>query len=83
MRLVAAIRLPSWPDAGCHCRIPQIKGVPLWLNPRLTRAEAPRQSMLALMTKHAVDPATKQNLFSYSHPAFWAPFALIGDSGAR
>ena len=52
-------------------------------NPRLTRAEALRQSMLALMTKHAVDPATKQNLFSYSHPAFWAPFALMGDSGAR
>ena len=52
-------------------------------NPRLTRAEALRQSMLALMTKQAVDPATKQNLFSYSHPAFWAPFALMGDSGAR
>lgn len=50
---------------------------------RLTRAEALRQSMLALMARHAVDPASRQNLFSYSHPAFWAPFVLMGDSGAR
>ncbi len=52
-------------------------------NATLTRAEALRQSMLALMTKHAVDPASRQNQFSYSHPAFWAPFSLVGDSGAR
>ncbi len=50
---------------------------------KLTRADALRRSMLAVMARHAVDPASKQNLFSYSHPAFWAPFSLVGDGGAR
>jgi hypothetical protein len=44
-------------------------------NPKLTRAEALRQSMLSVMGKSA--PAG----FSYSHPAFWAPFSLVGDGG--
>ncbi len=52
-------------------------------NPHLTRAEALRQSMLALMERHAIDPATAQPSLSYAHPAFWAPFALVGDGGAR
>ena len=42
-------------------------------NPRLTRAEALRQSMLDLMGKKAPGG------FSYAHPAFWAPFSLVGD----
>ena len=50
-------------------------------NPQLTRAEALRQSMLALMQRDAIDPATAQPSFSYAHPAFWAPFALVGDGG--
>jgi CHAT domain-containing protein len=50
-------------------------------NPQMTRAEALRQSMLALMERHAIDPATKQPSFSYAHPAFWAPFSLVGDGG--
>ena len=44
-------------------------------NPRLTRAEALRQSMLDLMGKRAPGG------FSYAHPAFWAPFSLVGDGG--
>jgi CHAT domain-containing protein len=44
-------------------------------NPRLNRAEALRLSMLSLMEKSAGG-------FSYAHPAFWAPFTLVGDSGA-
>ena len=40
---------------------------------RLSRAEALQRSMLSLLaTKASVD---------YSHPAFWAPFSLVGDSG--
>jgi CHASE2 domain-containing sensor protein len=27
------------------------------------------------------DPATRQVVFSYAHPIFWAPFTLAGDSG--
>ena len=47
-------------------------------NPALTRAEALRQSMLSLMEMSATGRMT----FSYAHPAFWAPFSLVGDSGA-
>ena len=51
-------------------------------NPRLGRAEALRQAELALIDgAGAVDPATKQPLFSYAHPIFWAPFSLVGDGG--
>lgn len=28
-----------------------------------------------------VDPATKQAVFAYAHPIFWAPFSLVGDGG--
>jgi CHAT domain-containing protein len=45
-------------------------------NPKLTRAEALRQSMLSLMGKSAAGAG-----FSYAHPAFWAPFSLVGDGG--
>jgi CHAT domain-containing protein len=44
-------------------------------HPQLTRAEALRQSMLDLMGKKAPGG------FSYAHPAFWAPFSLVGDGG--
>jgi CHAT domain-containing protein len=38
------------------------------------RAEAMRQSMLALIDKgEALD----------AHPAYWAPFVVVGESGAR
>jgi CHAT domain-containing protein len=40
--------------------------------PSLGRAEALRQSMIALMN-------TRQAGGDYSHPIFWAPFSLIGD----
>ena len=28
-----------------------------------------------------VDPASGRIAFSYAHPIFWAPFALVGDGG--
>jgi CHAT domain-containing protein len=46
----------------------------------LSRAEALRQAMLALIDGPGyLDGATKQPLFSYAHPIFWAPFSLVGD----
>jgi len=39
-------------------------------HPAMSRAEALRQSMLAVMKSKTDD---------YSHPAFWAPFSLVGD----
>ena len=28
-----------------------------------------------------IDPKTGRMVFSYAHPLFWAPFALVGDGG--
>jgi CHAT domain-containing protein len=50
-------------------------------DPGVTRAEALRQSMLALMQSEEKD-TTGRPSFPYSHPLFWAPYALVGD-GAR
>jgi CHAT domain-containing protein len=48
----------------------------------LSRAEALRRSMLALIDEGgATDPKTGKMVFSYAHPIFWAPFTLIGDGG--
>ena len=43
-------------------------------DPALSRAQALRQSMLALLSQ---DSGT----FAYAHPLFWAPYALVGDGG--
>ena len=45
---------------------------------RLSGAEALRQSMLALMGKQSAPTGG----YSYSHPIFWAPYALVGDGGS-
>lgn len=49
----------------------------------ITRAEALRQSMVALTdTAGLKDPDTGKPVFYYAHPIFWAPFILVGDGGA-
>lgn len=51
--------------------------------PGIARAEALRQSMLALIDGPGmIDPATQKPILSYAHPIFWAPFSLVGDGGA-
>jgi CHAT domain-containing protein len=45
-------------------------------DPRLDRATALRQSMLAL-----IGSAAEGGAFTYAHPIFWAPFLLVGDGG--
>jgi CHAT domain-containing protein len=47
-------------------------------NPSLSRAEALRQASLAVMESQGRDGVTA---FSYAHPLFWAPYALVGDGG--
>ena len=42
--------------------------------PNLTRAQAVQGAMLAVMADRAEN-------YSYAHPLFWAPYALIGDGG--
>jgi CHAT domain-containing protein len=51
-------------------------------NPQLDRAAALREAMIAMIDSGGrVDDATKQPIFSYAHPMFWSPFALIGEGG--
>jgi len=47
----------------------------------LDRAEALRQSILTLIDGKAGDGGSGRARFSYAHPLFWAPFALVGDPG--
>jgi CHAT domain-containing protein len=52
--------------------------------PQLSRAEALRETLLALIDGPGyVDARTKQAVFSYAHPLFWAPFSLVGDGARR
>jgi CHAT domain-containing protein len=52
--------------------------------PSVNRAEALRQSSLALLDSPGyVDPVTNKPLYSYAHPIFWAPYALVGDGAGR
>jgi CHAT domain-containing protein len=51
--------------------------------PGITRAEALRQAMLALIDGPGmIDPTTWQPVSSYAHPLFWAPFSLVGDGAS-
>ncbi|MEE8099966.1 MAG: CHAT domain-containing tetratricopeptide repeat protein, partial [Hyphomicrobium sp.] len=50
-------------------------------NPSLTRAEALRQAMIALIDGPGRTDSSGRTLFSYAHPIFWAPFSLVGDGG--
>jgi CHAT domain-containing protein len=51
-------------------------------DPKLARAEAMRQAEVALIDgPGALDEATRQPMFSYAHPIFWAPFSVVGDGG--
>jgi CHAT domain-containing protein len=51
--------------------------------PNLSRSEALRQSMMAVLDGPGAVNAKGQTSYTYAHPLFWAPFTLIGDSGGR
>ena len=50
-------------------------------DPSLSRAEARRQAMLAMIDGPGSVDAGGKTVFSYAHPIFWAPFTLVGDGG--
>lgn len=50
------------------------------VDPKLGRAEALRQAMVALLDGPGYQEDGK-TLFSYAHPIFWAPYSLMGDGG--
>jgi CHAT domain-containing protein/tetratricopeptide (TPR) repeat protein len=50
-------------------------------NPTLTRMEALRQAMVALMEGGEAKDAAGKTLYTYAHPLFWAPYTIVGDGG--
>ncbi len=52
-------------------------------DPKLTRGEALRQAMTALMDGKGFTDASGNTEFAYAHPLFWAPYTIIGDGGRR
>jgi CHAT domain-containing protein len=52
-------------------------------NHQLTRGEALRQAMMALVDGPGYAGADGKTEFAYAHPLFWAPYSIIGDGGLR
>lgn len=52
-------------------------------DPDLSRSEALRQSMMALIDGPGSIDAQGRTGYTYAHPLFWAPFTVIGDGGGR
>ncbi len=50
-------------------------------NAKLSRGEALRQAMMALLDGPGFTDASGKTLFTYGHPLFWAPYTIIGDGG--
>jgi CHAT domain-containing protein len=47
----------------------------------ISRAEALRQAMMALLDAGKATDGNGATVFTYAHPIFWAPYSLIGDPG--
>jgi CHAT domain-containing protein len=47
----------------------------------ISRGEALRQAMMALLDGPGAVDHSGHTVFSYAHPLFWAPYSLIGDGG--
>lgn len=50
-------------------------------DPNLSRGEALRQAMMALVDGPGFIDDKGRTLFTYAHPLFWAPYTIIGDGG--
>jgi CHAT domain-containing protein len=50
-------------------------------DPSLTRGEALRQAMMALLDGPGATDSAGRTIYSYAHPLFWAPYSVIGDGG--
>jgi CHAT domain-containing protein len=48
---------------------------------KLSRGEALRQAMMALIDGKGYTDDSGKTLFTYAHPLFWAPYTIIGDGG--
>jgi CHAT domain-containing protein len=52
-------------------------------DPKLSRSEALRQTMMALLDGPGMVDDSGHTIYSYAHPFFWAPYSIIGDGGAN
>src|SRR3979409_753059 len=50
-------------------------------DPKLTRGEALREAMMALLDGPGSVDSTGKTQFSYAHPLFRAPYSIIGNGG--
>jgi CHAT domain-containing protein len=50
-------------------------------DPKITRGEALRAAMMALLDGPGYVDDKGKTVFSYAHPLFWAPYTIIGDGG--
>jgi CHAT domain-containing protein len=50
-------------------------------DPSLSRGEALRQAMMALLDGPGSLDEAGHTVFTYAHPLFWAPYSVIGDGG--
>jgi CHAT domain-containing protein len=48
---------------------------------KLSRAEALRQAMMALLDGKGFTDEKGATVFTYAHPLFWAPYTIVGDGG--
>ncbi len=51
-------------------------------DPKLSRGEALRQAMMAILDGKGFADEQGKVLFTYGHPLFWAPYTIIGDGGS-
>ena len=52
-------------------------------DPKLSRSEALREAMMALVDGPGYLNGEGKTEFAYAHPLFWAPYTIIGDGGVR
>jgi CHAT domain-containing protein len=52
-------------------------------DPNLSRGEALRQAMMALLDGPGLVDDRGQTVYTYAHPLFWAPYSVIGDGGGN
>jgi CHAT domain-containing protein len=48
---------------------------------KLSRAEALRQAMMALLDGKGFTDEKGATVFTYAHPLFWAPYTIVGNGG--
>jgi CHAT domain-containing protein len=69
-----ALVVSHWPvESTSATQLPTTMFDELKANPTIGRSEALRRSMMKL--------AANDNKPHYAHPAFWAPFVVVGEGG--